>query len=71
VTRVLDCKHRAAWLKIGLAARYAQALNLTLEPSELLSQADQEEHRRAYWSVYLLDKLVSDLTFYGFGFRIC
>ncbi|TKW58320.1 hypothetical protein CTA1_12159 [Colletotrichum tanaceti] len=29
------------------------------EPSELLPPAEQEERRRCFWSVYLLDKLVS------------
>ncbi|KAJ9316704.1 transcriptional regulator family: Fungal Specific TF [Paecilomyces variotii] len=54
-----ECKHRAAWIKIGLAARYAQDLNLMSEPPAELSPADQEEHRRAYWSLYLLDKLIT------------
>ncbi|KAK1253445.1 hypothetical protein MKX07_001522 [Trichoderma sp. CBMAI-0711] len=49
----------SGWLKIGLAVRIAQDLQLMREPSSTLSPIEQEEHRRAFWSIYLLDKLVS------------
>lgn len=49
----------STWVKIGLAARISQNLNLTSEPNKWLSYADQEEHRRAFWSTYLVDKLIS------------
>ncbi|VUC32104.1 unnamed protein product, partial [Clonostachys rosea] len=43
----------SGWLKIGMAVRIAQDLLLTEEPSALLPA------RRFFWSIYLLDKLVS------------
>ncbi|KAM0456341.1 hypothetical protein ACHAPV_007283 [Trichoderma viride] len=49
----------SGWLKIGLAVRIAQDLQLMREPKNTLSPIEQEEHRRAFWSIYLLDKLVS------------
>ncbi|KAL7915144.1 fungal-specific transcription factor domain-containing protein [Trichoderma velutinum] len=49
----------SGWLKIGLAVRIAQDLQLMKEPKSTLSPIEQEEHRRAFWSIYLLDKLVS------------
>ncbi|KIV88180.1 hypothetical protein, variant 1 [Exophiala mesophila] len=52
-------RHGAAWVKIGMAVRIAQDLGLMLEPPADLSFADQEERRRVFWSVYLLDRLVS------------
>ncbi|CAG8040287.1 unnamed protein product [Penicillium salamii] len=50
---------RSGWLKIGLAARISQDLHLMSEPDQWLSYSEQEEHRRAFWSIYLLDKLIS------------
>ncbi|KAH6887478.1 fungal-specific transcription factor domain-containing protein [Thelonectria olida] len=49
----------SGWLKIGLAVRIAQDLQLQTEPKSTLSAIEQEERRRAFWSIYLLDKLVS------------
>lgn len=49
----------STWVKIGLAARISQNLNLMSEPNKWLSYVDQEEHRRAFWSTYLVDKLIS------------
>ncbi|KAI9146708.1 transcriptional regulatory protein [Paramyrothecium foliicola] len=49
----------SGWLKIGMAVRIAQDLQLTTEPDKALSPVEQEEHRRVFWSIYLLDKLVS------------
>lgn len=49
----------SGWLKIGLAARISQDLQLMTEPAEWLPYADQEERRRAFWSAYLIDKLIS------------
>lgn len=48
-----------AWLKIGLSIRIAQDLRLMMEPDLSLDFADQEERRRVFWSIYLLDKLCS------------
>lgn len=42
-----------------MAIRIAQDLQLMKEPSEELSSVEQEERRRVFWSIYLLDKLVS------------
>ncbi|KAH8809331.1 fungal-specific transcription factor domain-containing protein [Xylogone sp. PMI_703] len=52
-------KTSSGWLKIGLAVRIAQDLHLMREPNEWLPVMEQEERRRVFWSVYLLDKLVS------------
>ncbi|KAF7595591.1 hypothetical protein BBP40_005627 [Aspergillus hancockii] len=49
----------SGWLKIGLAARISQVLHLMREPESGLPSAEQEERRRTFWSVYLLDKLIS------------
>ncbi|KAF7168501.1 hypothetical protein CNMCM6106_003668 [Aspergillus hiratsukae] len=49
----------SGWLKIGLAARISQGLGLMGEPDGWLPVAEQEERRRAFWSVYLIDKLIS------------
>ncbi|KAJ6104846.1 hypothetical protein N7523_011166 [Penicillium sp. IBT 18751x] len=49
----------SGWLKIGLAARISQDLHLMTEPDEWLPYVEQEERRRAFWSAYLIDKLIS------------
>ena len=49
----------AGWLKTGVAARISQDLHLMSEPGEWLTCVEQEEHRRAFWSAYLIDKLIS------------
>lgn len=59
LTRSLAARYSSTWVKIGLAARISQNLNLMLEPEKWLSYTDQEEHRRTYWSTYLADKLIS------------
>lgn len=53
------CKSASAWVKIGLAGRLAQMLDMQSEPDPCLPVIEQEEHRRTYWSIYLLDKLVT------------
>ena len=50
---------RLGWLKIGLSVRIAQDLGLMREPDMSLTNIEQEELRRVFWSAYLLDKLVS------------
>ncbi|RSL78435.1 hypothetical protein CEP51_008198 [Fusarium floridanum] len=52
-------RHSSAWVKVGLAVRIAQDCGLMLENATHLSYAEQEERRRVFWSVYLLDRLVS------------
>ncbi|KAN0091869.1 Fungal specific transcription factor domain containing protein [Hyaloscypha variabilis] len=47
------------WLKIGLSIRIAQDLRLMMEPSQDLEFWEQEERRRVFWSIYILDKLCS------------
>lgn len=42
-----------------MAVRIAQDLGLMLETSTQMPPADREERRRVFWSVYLLDRLVS------------
>ncbi|KAK0389172.1 hypothetical protein NLU13_2747 [Sarocladium strictum] len=49
----------AGWLKVGLAARLAQGLDLMDEPPAYIPSAEQEERRRTFWSIYLLDRLIS------------
>jgi hypothetical protein len=46
-------------MKIGLAVRIAQDLRLMHEPDASMNYIEQEERRRVFWSVYLLDKLIS------------
>lgn len=58
-TRHLAGRVSSGWLKIGLAARISQDLHLMTEPDEWLPYAEQEERRRAFWSAYLIDKLIS------------
>lgn len=52
-------RYKQSWVKIGLSIRYAQALDLLSEPDPNLPTWKQEEHRRTFWSVYLLDRIVS------------
>ncbi|CEJ61031.1 hypothetical protein PMG11_09577 [Penicillium brasilianum] len=52
-------RHGSAWVKVGLAVRIAQDCGLMLENATYLPYAEQEERRRVFWSVYLLDRLVS------------
>ncbi|ETS77220.1 hypothetical protein PFICI_11094 [Pestalotiopsis fici W106-1] len=50
---------QTAWIKIGLAVRFAQILNLCHEVDHSGSHIELETRRRTFWSVYLLDRLVS------------
>ncbi|KAF5606177.1 zn 2cys6 transcription factor [Fusarium subglutinans] len=52
-------RHGSAWVKVGLAVRIAQDCGLMLENAEHLSNSQQDERRRVFWSVYTLDRLVS------------
>ncbi|KEF63226.1 uncharacterized protein A1O9_01203 [Exophiala aquamarina CBS 119918] len=52
-------RHGSAWVKIGMAVRIAQDLGLMLDAAPYLPYPEQEERRRVFWSVYLLDRLVS------------
>ena len=52
-------RHTSAWLRIGLSTRLAQDLKLMMEGATHLSFSEQEERRRVFWSIYLLDRLVS------------
>ncbi|OQV03574.1 Fungal specific transcription factor domain-containing protein [Cladophialophora immunda] len=52
-------RHALAWVKIGLSVRIAQSMRLMMENRTNMSYADQEERRRVFWSLYLLDKLVT------------
>ncbi|KAI9166312.1 fungal-specific transcription factor domain-containing protein [Paramyrothecium foliicola] len=49
----------AGWLKVGLAARLSQGLDLMTEPPTYIAVAEQEERRRTFWSIYILDRLIS------------
>ncbi|KIX04368.1 uncharacterized protein Z518_05236 [Rhinocladiella mackenziei CBS 650.93] len=50
---------KLGWVKLALAVRFAQGLRLNEEPDHLRPTIEQEEHRRTFWSVYLLDRLMS------------
>jgi hypothetical protein len=50
---------RLGWVKLGLAIRLAEGLRLNGEPSCTLPAWQQEEHRRVFWSVYVMDRFVS------------
>jgi len=54
-----ECKHRTAWIKIGVAVNVAQAMHMMTEPPTELPFSAQEERRRTLWSIYLLDKLAT------------
>ncbi|CAK1360237.1 unnamed protein product [Cercospora beticola] len=46
---------RQGWVKTGLAIRFVQDLKLNAEPDASIPVWQQEERRRVFWSVYLLD----------------
>ncbi|KAM6525900.1 hypothetical protein FALCPG4_011432 [Fusarium falciforme] len=52
-------RHASAWVKIGLSVRIAQDLKLMVEDDATLPAPKREERRRVFWSIYLLDRLVS------------
>jgi hypothetical protein len=52
-------RSQLAWVKIGLSIRFAQTLQLGKEPDQFVSPSESEERRNTFWSVYLLDRLVS------------
>ncbi|RVX67964.1 hypothetical protein B0A52_08374 [Exophiala mesophila] len=52
-------RHNLGWVKIGLTVRFAQSLQLNKEPLNDLSADEKDERRLTFWSVYLLDRLVS------------
>ncbi|KAJ3560206.1 hypothetical protein NPX13_g9383 [Xylaria arbuscula] len=52
-------RHGSAWIKIGISVRIAQDLRLMMDSSTDFSYVDQEERRRVFWSLYLLDRIVS------------
>ncbi|EPS28710.1 hypothetical protein PDE_03656 [Penicillium oxalicum 114-2] len=51
-------RRRGAWVKIGMAVRISQDLQLMLEPSEHLPALERDERRNLFWSLYLLDRFV-------------
>ncbi|KAJ9606277.1 hypothetical protein H2200_009238 [Cladophialophora chaetospira] len=50
---------KIGWVKLALSCRFAQALRLNEEPDTQLPLHEQEGRRRIFWSVYLLDILMS------------
>lgn len=52
-------RHDSAWVKIGLAVRIAQDLRLMMNDLTTMGNAEKEERRRVFWSVYTLDRLAS------------
>ncbi|KAJ5324308.1 hypothetical protein N7476_002908 [Penicillium atrosanguineum] len=51
-------RRRSAWVKIGMAVRISQDLQMMLEPSSRLCKMEREERRNLFWSLYLLDRFV-------------
>ncbi|KAL4922401.1 fungal-specific transcription factor domain-containing protein [Aspergillus aurantiobrunneus] len=51
-------RRRAAWVKIGMAVRISQDLQMMLEPVDSLSFEEREERRGLFWSLFLLDRFV-------------
>ncbi|KAF7717385.1 Fungal specific transcription factor [Penicillium ucsense] len=51
-------RRRGAWVKIGMAVRISQDLQLMLEPSSHLPAWERDERRNLFWSLYLLDRFV-------------
>lgn len=54
-----DGRCSPAWIKLGMAIRLAQHIRLAMEPGTQLSFVEREERRRVFWSLYILDKLIS------------
>lgn len=48
--------HRA-FVTLGIGIRLAEAVGLLAEPSDQLSPIVQEEHRRVFWAMYMLDRV--------------
>ncbi|KAJ5176252.1 uncharacterized protein N7482_002129 [Penicillium canariense] len=51
-------RRRGAWVKIGMAVRISQDLQLMLEPGSGFSNMERDERRHLFWSLYLLDRFV-------------
>ncbi|KAL4928989.1 fungal specific transcription factor domain-containing protein [Aspergillus undulatus] len=51
-------RRRAAWVKIGMAVRISQDLEMMLEPDDGLPVEEREERRNLFWSLFLLDRFV-------------
>ncbi|KAF4461510.1 hypothetical protein FALBO_11696 [Fusarium albosuccineum] len=49
----------SGWLRLGLAIRLSQDVDLMSEPSCFFIPTEREERRRTFWSIYLVDKLIS------------
>ncbi|KAM5370952.1 hypothetical protein ACJZ2D_008265 [Fusarium nematophilum] len=49
----------SGWLRLGLAIRLSQDVDLMSEPPYFFTPTDREERRRTFWSIYLVDKLIS------------
>lgn len=49
-----------AWVKLGMAIRLAHHMRLHVESTKpTLTPTHQEERRRVFWSLYILDRLIS------------
>ncbi|PTU24164.1 hypothetical protein P175DRAFT_0527619 [Aspergillus ochraceoroseus IBT 24754] len=51
-------RRRPAWVKIGMAVRISQDLQMMLEPDNQLSAAERDERRNLFWSLFILDRFV-------------
>lgn len=51
-------RRRAAWVKIGIAIRVSQSIDMMQEPDSNLPEAEKNEQRHIFWSLYMLDNFV-------------
>lgn len=59
LTEWIASQSRSAWKKVGAAARMAQDLKSMFEPDPSFHLQEQEEQRRTFWSIYMLDGLTT------------
>lgn len=51
-------RKRASWVKVGMAIRISQDLDLMRDTSSKILESQQEERRRLFWSLYLLERII-------------
>ncbi|OAL44863.1 hypothetical protein IQ07DRAFT_521321 [Pyrenochaeta sp. DS3sAY3a] len=52
-------RNKLAWMKFGLSVRFAQSMCLGQEPDQGMTIYEQEEHCKTFWSIYLIERIVS------------
>uniref|UniRef100_A0A093V564 Putative transcriptional regulatory protein n=1 Tax=Talaromyces marneffei PM1 TaxID=1077442 RepID=A0A093V564_TALMA len=51
-------RKRASWVKVGMAIRISQDLDLMRDTGLNIPESEQEERRRLFWSLYLLERII-------------